>query len=144
MEAMVRTTSHCAGSKPREYCCCFYYLALQHLSDNGERERVVSVSLASGIIIHDNTLLSSSVLDSFRLEKEMATHSSILAWGIPGTEEPSGLPSKGSHRVGYDWSDLAAAAAVYSDLLFYNNLSLLKAIQTCFLNWQIYHLSSYI
>ena len=99
MEAMVRTTSHCAGSKPREYCCCFYYLALQHLSDNGERERVVSVSLASGIIIHDNTLLSSSVLDSFRLEKEMATHSSILAWGIPGTEEPSGLPSMGSHRV---------------------------------------------
>ena len=33
------------------------------------------------------------------LEKEMATHSSILAWRIPGTEEPSGLPSMGSHRV---------------------------------------------
>ena len=45
------------------------------------------------------------------LEKEMATHSSILAWRIPGTEEPSGLPSMGSHRVGHDWSDLAAAAA---------------------------------
>ena len=41
----------------------------------------------------------------------MATHSSILAWRIPGTEEPNGLPSKGSHRVGHDWSDLAAAAA---------------------------------
>src|SRR5574337_2113964 len=36
------------------------------------------------------------------LEKEMATHSSILAWRIPGTEEPGGLPSKGSHRVGHD------------------------------------------
>ena len=36
------------------------------------------------------------------LEKEMATHSSILAWGIPGTEEPGGLPSVGSHRVGHD------------------------------------------
>ena len=36
------------------------------------------------------------------LEKEMATHSSILAWRIPGTEEPSGLPSMGSHRVGHD------------------------------------------
>ena len=36
------------------------------------------------------------------LEKEMATHSSILAWRIPGTEEPSGLPSLGSHRVGRD------------------------------------------
>ena len=45
------------------------------------------------------------------LEKEMATHSSILAWRIPGTEEPSGLPSVGSHRVRQDWSDLAAAAA---------------------------------
>ena len=36
------------------------------------------------------------------LEKEMATHSSILTWRIPGTEEPSGLPSMGSHRVGHD------------------------------------------
>ena len=36
------------------------------------------------------------------LEKEMATHSSTLAWRIPGTEEPSGLPSMGSHRVGHD------------------------------------------
>ena len=43
------------------------------------------------------------------LEKEMATHSSVLAWRIPGTGEPSGLPSMGSHRVGHDWSDLAAA-----------------------------------
>ena len=41
----------------------------------------------------------------------MATHSSDLAWRIPETEEPGGLPSMGSHRVGHDWSDLAAAAA---------------------------------
>ena len=40
----------------------------------------------------------------------MATHSSILAWRIPGTGEPGGLPSMGLHRVGHDWSDLAAAA----------------------------------
>ena len=45
------------------------------------------------------------------VEKEMATHSSVLAWSIPGTTEPGGLPSLGSHRVGHDWSDLAAAAA---------------------------------
>ena len=45
------------------------------------------------------------------LEKEMATHSSVLAWRIPGTGEPGGLLSMGSHRVGHDWSDLAAAAA---------------------------------
>ena len=39
---------------------------------------------------------------SHALEKEMATHSSVLAWRIPGTGEPGGLPSMGSHRVGYD------------------------------------------
>ena len=44
------------------------------------------------------------------LEKEMATHSSVLAWRIPGMGEPGGLLSMGSHRVGHDWSDLAAAA----------------------------------
>ena len=44
-------------------------------------------------------------------EKAMATHSSTLAWRIPGTGEPGGLPSMGSHRVGHDWSNLAAAAA---------------------------------
>ena len=37
-----------------------------------------------------------------QLEKEMATHSSVLAWRIPGTAEPGGLPSTGSHRVGHD------------------------------------------
>ena len=46
------------------------------------------------------------------LEKEMATHYSVLAWRIPGTEEPGGLPSMGSHRVGHNWSDLAEAVAV--------------------------------
>ena len=45
------------------------------------------------------------------LEKERATHSSVLAWRIPGTGEPGGLPSMGSHRVGHDWSNLAPAAA---------------------------------
>ena len=45
----------------------------------------------------------------YALEKEMATHSSVLAWRIPGTGEPGGLPSMGSHRVRHDWSDLAVA-----------------------------------
>ena len=49
----------------------------------------------------------------------MATHSSVLAWRIPGTGEPVGLPSMGSHRVGHDWSDLAAVAA--AGLLFLRN-----------------------
>ena len=43
-------------------------------------------------------------------EKAMATHSSGLAWRIPGMGEPGGLPSLGPHRVGHDWSDLVAAA----------------------------------
>ena len=46
------------------------------------------------------------------LKLKMATHSSVLAWRIPGMREPGGLLSLGSHRVGQDWSDLAAAAAV--------------------------------
>ena len=41
-------------------------------------------------------------LGYIQVEKEMATHSSVLAWRIPGTGEPSGLPSMGSHRVGHD------------------------------------------
>ena len=43
----------------------------------------------------------------------MATHSSVLAWRIPGIGEPGGLPSMGSHRVGHDLSDLAAAVAAW-------------------------------
>ena len=51
------------------------------------------------------------------LEKEMATHSSVLTWRIPGTGEPGGLPSMGSHRVGHDWSDLATVTAAGEKLL---------------------------
>ena len=60
-------------------------------------------------------------LSGWRKEKtlaklfQMGTHSSALAWRIPGTGEPGGLPSMGSHRVGHDWSDLAAAAAADED-----------------------------
>jgi len=57
------------------------------------------------------------------LEKEMATHSNVLAWRIPGTGEPGGLPSMGSHRVGHDWRDLAVAAWI-STLSLGNNIIL--------------------
>ena len=57
------------------------------------------------------------------LEKEMATHSSVLAWKIPGTGKPGGLPSMGSHRVGHDWSNLAAAPAADNSNI--NNFKLL-------------------
>ena len=65
----------------------------------------------------------------------MATHSSVLAWRIPGTGELGGLPSMGSHRVRHDWSDLAAAAAMSSrcipdiDVLSYlSNFYILKML----------------
>ena len=58
------------------------------------------------------------------LEKEMATHSSVLAWIIPWTGEPGGLPSLGSYRVGHNWSDLAAAAAAISLNTFYMQSSI--------------------
>ena len=52
------------------------------------------------------------------LEKEKATHSSVLAWRIPGTGESGGLPSMESHGVGHDWSALAAAATTALSLSF--------------------------
>ena len=54
--------------------------------------------------------------DFHALEKEMASHSSVLAWRIPGTGEPGGLPSMGSPRVGHKWSDLAAVPTAWSML----------------------------
>ena len=54
-------------------------------------------------------------MTQIHVEKEMATHSSVLAWRIPGAGEPGGLLSLGLHRVGHDWSDLAAAAAAAAD-----------------------------
>ena len=72
------------------------------------------------------------------LEKEMATHSSILAWRIPGTGVPSRLLSLGLHRVGHDWSDLAAAAAAAA-MYWITHLSPLDS------KFHIYHTSdSYI
>ena len=56
----------------------------------------------------------------------MAAHSSALAWRIPGMGEPGGLLSMGSHRVGHDWSDLAAAAAA---LILRSSKIMLKILQ---------------
>ena len=70
------------------------------------------------------------------LEREMATHSRVLAWRIPGTVEPGGLPSMGSHRVGHYWHDLAAAAGKKKSLLVENHLSYFASL--CFwpMIWQ--------
>ena len=80
------------------------------------------------------------------LEKEMATHSSVLAWRIPRMREPGGLPSMGLHRVWHNWSDLAAAAAwlsVSSTPLSLTSLAFLKT--TFYLdNCNFTHVSSTI
>ena len=67
------------------------------------------------------------------LEKEMATHSSALAWRIPGMGQPGWLPSMGSHRVGHDLSDLAAAAhiSILHSFLWMNNGMLFVHTTVC-------------
>ena len=82
---------------------------------------------------------------SHALEKEMATHSSVLVWRIPGTVEPGGLLSMGLHRVGHDWSDLAAAAACSRYLVFHYVLYLLFSyfflvLFNCYLTFLMYSL----
>ena len=61
-------------------------------------------------IVMGNVVIMSFIKGSLTV-KAMAPHSSTLAWKIAGTEEPGRLPSMGSHRVGHDWLNLAAAAA---------------------------------
>ena len=90
-----------ANGTPIQYSC------LENPMDGGAWRAAVHGVAKSRTQLSDFTF-------TFRfhaLEKEMATHSSVLAWRIPGTEEPGGLPSMGSHRVGHNWSHLAAAAA---------------------------------
>ena len=68
-------------------------------------------------------------------DKEMATHSSVLAWRIPGTGEPGGLPSMGSHRVGHDWRDTASAVILDQASSWEPHLNLKKYIFN--FNWRI-------
>ena len=86
---------------PLQYSC------LENPVDGGAGSAAVHGVAKSRIQLSDFTF----AFHFHTLEKEMATHSSVLAWRIPGMGEPGGLPSMGLHRVGHDWSDLAAAAA---------------------------------
>ena len=91
------------------------------------QQKLSSMKMKVFFVFTDAFQISDTVLghaiDS-KLEKEMATHSSVLAWRIPGMGEPGGLPSLGSHRVGHDWSDLAAAAAE-QEINFYSDASVI-------------------
>ena len=86
---------------PLQYSC------LENPMDGGPWKAAVHGVAKSRTRLSDFTF----TLHFHALKKEMATHSSVLAWRIPGTGEHDRLPSMGSHRVGHDWSDLAAAAA---------------------------------
>ena len=77
-------------------------------------------------------------------KKEMATHSSILAWRIPWTEEPGELLSMGLHEVGHDWSDLAAAAAALMSLALNGFDNTWADIATRKLIWQSTTTSIYL
>ena len=90
---------------PLQYSC------LENPMDRGAWWAAVHGVTKSRIRLSDFTFTS----HFHALEKEVAVHSSVLAWRIPGTGEPGGLQSIGSHRVGHDWSDLAAAAAHIPD-----------------------------
>ena len=92
------------NGNPLQYSC------LENPMDRGAWWAAVHVVMKSRTRLSDFTF----TFHFHALEKEMATHSSVLTWRIPGTGEPGGLPSKGSHRVGHDWGDLAAAAAEIS------------------------------
>ena len=92
------------NGNPLQYSC------LENAMDGGTWQATVHGVAKSWTRLSDFTF----TFHFHALEKEMATHSSILAWRSPGAEEPGGLPSMGSQRVRHDWNDLAA---VYSILL---------------------------
>ena len=97
-----RYFNHCSGEgsgTPLQYSC------LEGPMDGGAWWAAVHGVAGSRTRLSDFTFTF-----HFHALEEMATHSSVLAWRTPGIGEPGGLPSMGSHRVGHDWSDLAAAA----------------------------------
>ena len=114
--AVIRSHSREGNGTPLLYSC------LENPIDRGAWQAAVHGVAKSWTWLSDFTF----TFHFHALEKEMATHSSVLAWRIPGTGEPGGLQSMGLHRVGHDWSDLAAAAAANWPHSPINNQSIIK------------------
>ena len=89
------------NGNPLQYSC------LENAMDGGPWWAAVHGVARSRTRLSDFTL----TFHFHALEKEMATHSNVLTWRIPGTGKPGGLPSMELHRVGHNWSDLAASTA---------------------------------
>ena len=105
------TSSTCSGEgngTPLQHCC------LENPMDGGAWKAAVHGVAEGQTWLSDFTF----TFHFHALEKERATHSSVLAWRIPGTGEPGGLPSMGLHRVRHDWSDLAVASTCSGFWLF--------------------------
>ena len=96
---------HGESGKKQSRMKIFQYSCLENPMDGGAWKAAVHGVAEGWTWLSDFTF----TFQFHALEKEMATHSSVLAWRVPGTGEPGGLPSVGSHRVGHDWSGLAAA-----------------------------------
>ena len=129
----VESQSRCPGGRggcfsaaqaPGPSLCCFASFPGQKFSWGS-----LWSGAAPGVLLRASLLLKHGFMRCTRLsdftftfhfhalEEEMATHSRILVWRIPGTGEPGGLPSMGSYRVRHDWSDLAAAATAWDGRL---------------------------
>ena len=99
----------------------------QNLNGAHESSPTTAISLAFPLSLHTGLSVAWTIFDTLRLyvEKEMATHTSILAWRIPWMEEPGGLQSKGSQRVRHDW-----ATSLSLSLCHYNKLPQTQWLKT--------------
>ena len=111
-------------SYPMKAFYLFYssYSCLENPMDGGAWQAAVHGVAKSQTRLSDFTF----TFHFHALEKEMATHSSVLAWRTPGMGEPGRLPSMQSHRVGHDWSDLAVAAVILVSYISRWNVNQIK------------------
>ena len=117
----LRITSGEGSGTPLQYSC------LENPLDGGAWKAAVHGVTEGQIQLNDFTF----TFHFHALEKEMTTHSSVIAWRTPGMGEPGGLPSMGSHRVGHDWSDLAARITRSMDLVSYTAFYFFVIIAPC-------------